>query len=123
MAGQATAAGAGGLVYLRVGDSSSLDAAKPVKEGLSDQAWQGILQRCSAGPVRPRLCTMPGVCTLPGGCTLPGLCALVADGDHVTGLSHVAAGLLDLLHKGDAAVGLEPGRPPFLWWWWWWSTL
>ena len=52
-------------MYLRVGDDSSLDAAKPVKEGLSDQAWQGILQRCSAGPVRPRLCTMPGVCTLP----------------------------------------------------------
>ena len=44
-------------MYLRVGDDSSLDAAKPVKEGLSDQAWQGILQRCGGSPVRPSCLT------------------------------------------------------------------
>ena len=39
-------------MYMRVADDGSLTAAKPVAEGLSPEAWQGIVQRCQAVPVR-----------------------------------------------------------------------
>ncbi len=50
-AGEAQAAGAAGLVYMRVGEHGSIDAAKPVKEGLSEQQSQDIIARTSAQPV------------------------------------------------------------------------
>lgn len=51
-AGEAQAGGAAGLVYIRVGEQGSIDAAKPVKEGLSEQQTQDILSATSAQPVR-----------------------------------------------------------------------
>ena len=50
-AGEAQAAGAAGLVYIRVGEQGSIDAAKPVKEGLSKQQTQDIIASASAQPV------------------------------------------------------------------------
>ena len=56
MAGEAQAAGAAGLVYIRVGETGSIDAAKPVKAGLSEQQSQAILASTCAQPVTPRPC-------------------------------------------------------------------
>ena len=58
MAGEAQAAGAAGLVYIRVGEAGSIDAAKPVKEGLSEQQSQAILACTRAQPVLPSPCAM-----------------------------------------------------------------
>lgn len=52
MAGEAVAAGAAGLVYLRVEADGGIDAAKPVKEGLSEQQYQALLASTGAQPVR-----------------------------------------------------------------------
>ena len=57
MTGEAQAAGAAGLVYIRVGEAGSIDAAKPVKEGLSEQQTQAILASTCAQPVLP--CALP----------------------------------------------------------------
>ena len=51
IAGEAQAAGAAGLVYIRVGEDGSIDAAKPVKEGLSEEQSQAILASTCAQPV------------------------------------------------------------------------
>jgi hypothetical protein len=51
LAGEATAAGAGGLVYIRVEAEGAIDAAKPVKEGLSDGQRAALLQACGAQEV------------------------------------------------------------------------
>lgn len=53
MAGEAQAAGAPGLVYIRVGEEGSIDAAKPVKEALSEEQTQAILASTCAQPVLP----------------------------------------------------------------------
>ncbi|CAK0735244.1 hypothetical protein CVIRNUC_000549 [Coccomyxa viridis] len=50
VSGEAQAAGAAGLVYIRVGEAGSIDAAKPVKEGLSEQQTQAILASTCAQP-------------------------------------------------------------------------
>ena len=55
MTGEAQAAGAAGLVYIRIGENGSIDAAKPVKEGLSEQQTQDIIVSTSAQPVRIHL--------------------------------------------------------------------
>ena len=39
------------MVYMRVGPGGSIDAAKPVKEGLSREATQQILHICNAEEV------------------------------------------------------------------------
>ncbi len=50
------AAGAGGLVYIRVGEGAEIDAAKPVKEGLSEEQCHALLSSTGAQPVcRPSL--------------------------------------------------------------------
>lgn len=51
VAGEAVAAGAGGLVYIRVGEGGEIDAAKPVKEGLSEQHCQALISSTGAQPV------------------------------------------------------------------------
>ena len=56
--GEAQAAGAAGLVYIRVGEQGSIDAAKPVKEGLSEEQAQGIIASTSAQQVQ-RPCKHP----------------------------------------------------------------
>lgn len=56
MTGEAQAAGAAGLVYIRIGENGSIDAAKPVKEGLSEQQTQDIIASTSAQPVWIHLC-------------------------------------------------------------------
>ncbi|KAK9807183.1 hypothetical protein WJX73_004912 [Symbiochloris irregularis] len=48
VAEQASKAGAGGLVYIRVGPDSAVEAAKPVKEGISPEAQSQLLQQCQA---------------------------------------------------------------------------
>ena len=53
-AGEAVAAGAAGLVYMRVGEGGAIDAAKPVKEGLSEGQVGALLAATGAQPVRPR---------------------------------------------------------------------
>ena len=45
------AAGAGGLVHMRMAASGELDAARPVKEGLSAEQQAALLAGCSAQPV------------------------------------------------------------------------
>ena len=45
------AAGAGGLVHARVVASGELDAARPVKEGLSAEQQAALVAGCSAQPV------------------------------------------------------------------------
>lgn len=52
LAGEAVAAGAGGLVYIRVGEGNEIDAAKPVKEGLTGQQCQALISSTGAHPVR-----------------------------------------------------------------------
>ena len=52
VAGEAQAAGAAGLVYIRVGEQGSIDAAKPVREGLSQQQTQEILASSTAQQVQ-----------------------------------------------------------------------
>lgn len=49
--GEAVAAGAGGLVHVRVAASGELDATRPVKEGLSAEQQAALLAGCSAQPV------------------------------------------------------------------------
>ncbi len=51
-AGEAVAAGAAGLVYVRVGEGGAIDAAKPVREGLSDEQAAALLAATAAQPVR-----------------------------------------------------------------------
>ena len=51
VAGEAQAAGAAGLVYIRVEEQGSIDAAKPVREGLSQQQTQDVLASSSAQQV------------------------------------------------------------------------
>ena len=53
MAGEAQAAGAAGLVYIRVGEEGSINAAKPVKEDLSEEQTQAILASTCAQSVLP----------------------------------------------------------------------
>jgi aspartyl-tRNA synthetase len=48
VAAQATAAGAGGLVHMRVGAGGRVDAAKPVKEGVSEAAVASIIAATGA---------------------------------------------------------------------------
>lgn len=48
VAEQESQAGAGGLVYIRMAEGGALEAAKPVKEGLSPEAQQQLLQHCQA---------------------------------------------------------------------------
>lgn len=45
------AAGAAGLVYVRMGEGGAIDAAKPVKEGLSPGQVDALLAATSAQPV------------------------------------------------------------------------
>ena len=56
------AAGAAGLVYIRVGEDGAIDAAKPVKEGLTQAQAQALLASAGAQPVRTLLTclTCPG---------------------------------------------------------------
>lgn len=54
-AGEAVAAGAGGLVYVRVGEAGAVDAAKPVREGLAPEQQAALLAACGAEPARPIL--------------------------------------------------------------------
>ena len=49
--GEAVAAGAGGLVHVRVAASGEMDAARPVKEGLSAEQQAALLAACAAQPV------------------------------------------------------------------------
>ena len=57
---------------MRVADDGALEAAKPVKEGLSDQAWQGMVQRCRASPVCPFMRSLGKGCqALLAGCLVP----------------------------------------------------
>ena len=48
--GEAQAAGAAGLVAVRVNDGGTMDAAKPILEGLSDEAKLGVLAEMGAQP-------------------------------------------------------------------------
>ncbi|GIL66265.1 hypothetical protein Vafri_19876 [Volvox africanus] len=50
IANEAVAAGAAGLAAIRVGADGSLDAAKPIKEGLSLQQGEQLLATAGAGP-------------------------------------------------------------------------
>ncbi|KAK9819377.1 hypothetical protein WJX81_001266 [Elliptochloris bilobata] len=50
IAGEAVAAGAGGLVHVRVGPSGEVDAARPVKEGLAPEQQAALLSTCGAQP-------------------------------------------------------------------------
>ncbi|CAL8467107.1 g6643 [Coccomyxa elongata] len=50
ISGKAVAAGAGGLVYIRVGEGNEIDAAKPVKEGLTEQQCQALISSTGAHP-------------------------------------------------------------------------
>eukprot|EP00884_Botryococcus_braunii_P019181 jgi/Botrbrau1/5947/Bobra.0366s0117.1 len=47
--GEAVAAGAPGLAYVRVQAEGAIDAAKPLKEGLSEQQRAALLAACQAG--------------------------------------------------------------------------
>lgn len=59
---QAVQAGGGGLVYIRVTSEGGIDAAKPVKEGLSTDQQQGIIEACGAQEV----CAASFVCMVGG---------------------------------------------------------
>lgn len=48
---EAVAAGAAGLASIRVQEDGAIDAAKPIKEGLSDAQAQQLLQAAGAQPV------------------------------------------------------------------------
>lgn len=49
---EAVAAGAAGLAYIRVLEGGAIDAAKPVKEGLSEAQVAALLAAAGAQPVR-----------------------------------------------------------------------
>jgi aspartyl-tRNA synthetase len=51
-AGEAVAAGAAGLVYVRIEADGGIDAAKPVKEGLTEQQVEALIASTSAQAVR-----------------------------------------------------------------------
>lgn len=51
VANEAVAAGAAGLAFVRVQEGGTIDAAKPIKEGLSDTQVQHVLDVCGAQPV------------------------------------------------------------------------
>ena len=81
------AAGAAGLVYVRVDEGGVIDAAKPVKEGLTEAQAQALLVSTAAQPVRPLRCRLfcPALSTLPAllgrkqaTCRQPGACGAVA---------------------------------------------
>ena len=57
--GEAVAAGAAGLVYVRVGEGGAIDAAKPVKEGLAEAQVQALLDATAAQPVSSPLSLPP----------------------------------------------------------------
>ena len=40
-------------MYVRVGEGGAIDAAKPVKEGLTEAQVQALLASAAAQPVRP----------------------------------------------------------------------
>ena len=50
IAAEAQAAGAPGLVSARVGSDGSLEAAKAVSEGVSDESWKAIIMETGAVP-------------------------------------------------------------------------
>ena len=83
-AAEAQAAGAAGLVYLRVGEGGAVEAPKPVLEGLTPEQLAAVLQAAGAQPVsvrapaagqplpRARLPELAGLCL--AGLCLAGLC-------------------------------------------------
>lgn len=50
--GEAQAAGAAGLVYVRVKEGGAIEAAKPVMEGLTPEQTAALLAAFEAQPVR-----------------------------------------------------------------------
>ena len=44
-------AGAAGVAYIRVGEGGAIDTTKPIKEGLSEQQVQQLLEQAQAQPV------------------------------------------------------------------------
>ena len=51
-ADEAQAAGAAGLVYVRVKEGGAIDAAKPVLEGLTPEQQAAVVAALGAQPVR-----------------------------------------------------------------------
>lgn len=64
IAAEAVKAGSPGVAFLRVLEDGEIDAAKPIKEGLSAEAVAAVLEASAAQPVRPRPCLSPS-CGLP----------------------------------------------------------
>jgi hypothetical protein len=52
VAAEAVKAGSPGVAFLRVLEGGGIDAAKPIKEGLSEEAVAGIIAAAQAQPVR-----------------------------------------------------------------------
>jgi hypothetical protein len=56
------AAGAAGLAFMRVLADGAIDAAKPIKEGLSDQHVANLLAATQAQEVRAARPSRPAIC-------------------------------------------------------------
>jgi hypothetical protein len=59
-AGEAVSAGAAGLAFVRVLAGGAIDAAKPIKEGLSEGETAALLSACGAAEVCPA-CSAPSL--------------------------------------------------------------